>query len=72
MDTIKVRVKFQYGHRRLYVTGPQAEHIKALTGTVTLTEERVVALRALGFRVELEDGSSPVADLEPRRFSDEW
>lgn len=72
METIKVRAKFQYGHRRLYVVGPQAEAIKVLTGTATLTDERVLALRSLGVRVELEDGSSPVLDLEPAKHWDEW
>jgi hypothetical protein len=71
METIKVRAKFQYGHRRLYPVGPLAEHIRALTGKPTLTDENLVALRALGFRVELENGTSPLADLEPKQFSDE-
>ena len=47
--TIEVRIERAYGNVRRYVTSRQAKALQVLTGTQTLTEAHMKALRDMGF-----------------------
>jgi len=49
MNTIQVEIAYQYGTKRVYVVDGNADAIRALTGSKTLTELHIKALKALGF-----------------------
>ncbi len=84
LPTIRVFTRSTYGQTRIYVdacanqsANVQAQMLARLTGTLTLTESHVSALRALGFTVEqvpdprMTLPSLPVASLVtmPVRFN---
>jgi hypothetical protein len=46
---LQVIIRWVYGNRLVECVGPQAEHIKTLTGKKTLCDRHIEALKALGF-----------------------
>lgn len=52
---IRVKVKYQYGQKRVYINSFQFAPLKALTGRETLTETDIKALKSLGYSFTVEN-----------------
>jgi hypothetical protein len=53
--TIEVQVKHVYGLQKLYIVTPKVkEAIETLTGRKTLNENDILALKLLGFEIQVQ------------------